>query len=469
MVNDFEDYEEQDPDVSGRVPPIDLDAEGAVLSAIMLDPSALDKVLEFLKPEHFYSQSHSKIFEAATELRQLGKPIDNVQIGTWLKDRERLRQIGGMAYLTELLTAAPAVGNVIAYATTVHEKWRARSLILACQKFAAEGYVDYGSLQEFLNRAETEISAIARAKESSTVELFSSVLRRTYGKIAESQRRDGIAGIPTGITGYDKLTSGLHDGDLTIVAARSGVGKTSLCMNWVCNIAMSRRNNGAAVFSLEMPREQLAQRILCSESRVDVSKLRNAGLLMSDWKKLTKTASYMGRAPIWIDDFPTLSVLELRAKVKRIQSDFDRKDADGNVTQRLGLVVVDYLQLMKGSQKVKSREQEVASISRDLKALAKELSVPIVALSQLNRAVESRTDKRPQMSDLRESGAIEQDADNVVFIYRDEYYNKDSTERNVAELIVAKQRNGPTGTVRCRFDSEYTRFDNLADGEDVKF
>ncbi len=466
---------------AGRVPPQDMDAEAAVLSAVMIDSFALDKVLEFLKPEHFYSEAHRRIFEACVELRATGKPVDVVQVGTWLKDRDRIAQVGGMGYLTEVLNSAPVVANVAAYGRTIREKSRVRQLIATCQRVAAEGYVDYGEAQTFIDKAEQSVYEIARTPESSSVEKLLDVMKKAFKQLQDAANRgDRITGLPTGFSRYDKLTAGLHDGDLTIVAARPGMGKTSFVLNVAVNVASPKGREsvsdptqkwevpgcGVIVFSLEMPREQLANRMICAEGRVDVGKLRQGYLAQQDWGRLTQAASYLGGLPIWIDDSSALSLLELRAKVRRLQAEYDTVDDTGRKTRRIGLVVVDYLQLMKGRDGLNSREQEISEISRGLKGLAKELKVSVIALSQLNRAVETRAEKskRPLLSDLRESGAIEQDADNICFIYRDDYYNKElSTEPNVAELIVAKQRNGPTGTAKVRFDREYTRFDNLAD------
>ena len=471
------------PSVAGRVPPHDLDAEAAVLSAVMIDSLSLDKVLEFLKPEHFYSEAHRRIFEACMELKREGKPVDVVQVGTWLKDRERIAQVGGMGYLTEVLNAAPAIANVAAYGYTIREKARVRQLIATCQRVAAEGYIDYGEAQSFIDGAEQAIYEIARTPESSTVELLRAVMRRAFAQLQEAASRgDRITGMATGFTRYDELTAGLHDGDLSIVAARPGMGKTSFVLNVAANVAQPRGRelandpntrwedpgHGVIIFSLEMPREQLANRMICSEGRVDVGKVRRGFLSQQDWSKLTQAASLLGGLPIWIDDSPALSILELRAKVRRLQAEYDVPGKDGRPGKRIGVVIVDYLQLMRGRENAASREQEISEISRGLKGLAKELKLSVIALSQLNRQVETRSEKskRPQLSDLRESGAIEQDADNICFIYRDDYYNKEaSTEPNVAELIIAKQRNGPTGTAKVRFDKEYTRFDNLAPGE----
>jgi len=469
--------------VEARVPPHDLDAEAAVLSAVMMDPQALDKVNEFLQPQHFYSESHRRIFEACAELSALGKPVDVVQVASWLRDRDRLAQVGGMAYLTEVLNAAPAVVNVVAYGRTIHEKWRVRQLILACQRVSAQGYAGYGEAQEFIDSAEQAVYDIARTQESTSIQPLAEAMRETFRRITKaSERGSRIIGIPTGFDRYDRVTSGLHDGELTIVAARPGMGKTSLVLNMAVNIAKPHEleraddpndrwtepGQGVAFFSLEMPREQIANRMLCSEAGVDVSRVRTGGLTPSDWTKLTAAASRLSNLNFWVDDSAALSLLELRSKIRRLKSEFDAVDkTTGDVKQRIGLVVVDYLQLMRGRENAASREQEISEISRGLKQLAKELSLPVIALSQLNRAVETRGEKhkRPQLSDLRESGAIEQDADNICFIYRDDYYNKDSADRSLAELIVAKQRNGPIDTVKVRFDAQYTRFDNLPEGE----
>ena len=473
---------ENPPVIEGRVPPHDLEAEAAVLSACMLDPSAMDKITD-LKPEYFYSEAHRRIFEACFELKQAGQPVDVLQVQSWLKDRGRLAQVGGAGYLTEILDAAPVVANVAAYGRTIHEKFRIRALILACQRVSAQGYVDYGEPQAFIDGAEQAIYNIARTSAKQSVEKLLDVMKKAFKRLNDAMERGNqITGVPTGFVRYDSKTAGLHEGDLTIVAARPGMGKTSFVLNVAANIAAPKGRElagdpnqrwedagvGVVVFSLEMPREQLANRMVCAEARVDVSKMRTGHLGPQDWSKLTQAASFLGNLPIWIDDSPGLSIIELRAKVRRLQSEYDTRDEEGRKVKKIGAVIIDYLQLMKGRDGVQSREQEISEISRGLKGLAKELEVPVIALSQLNRAVETRSEKskRPLISDLRESGAIEQDADNIVFIYRDDYYNReDSAEPNVAELIIAKQRNGPTGTAKVRFDRQWTRFDNLAEGE----
>ena len=476
-------FRDQEPIVvEGRVPPHDLDAEGAVLSSVMVDPLALDKVLEFLKAEHFYSEAHRRIFEACMELKTIGQPVDVVQIGTWLKDRERLAQVGGMSYLTDVLNAAPVVANVAAYGKTIHEKWRVRQVIATCQRVAAQGYVDYGVAQSFIDDAEQSIYQIARTQESVSTERLLDVVKKSFKQLSDAMARgERTTGVPTGFDRYDRLTAGLHDGDLSIIAARPGMGKTSFVLNLATNVATPRQreniNNpdekfeepgrGVVIFTLEMPREQIGNRMVCAEAKVDVSKIRTGFLSPQDWSKLTQAASYLGGLPVWVDDSPGINILELRAKVRRLQAEFDRFDETGRPIRKIGVVVVDYLQLMRGREGLNSREQEISEISRGLKGLAKELKVSVIALSQLNRAVETRSEKskRPQLSDLRESGAIEQDADNICFIYRDEYYNPDTDEKGIAELIIAKQRNGPTGTAKVKFDREYTRFENLPEGE----
>ncbi|AKT42798.1 replicative DNA helicase [Chondromyces crocatus] len=473
--------------IAGRVPPHDLDAEAAVLSAILLDRDALDRVLEILKPEHFYNDGNGRIYEATQTLALAGTPIDIISVASWLRDRERLQQLGGAAYLATLADATPAVSHVASHARVVYEKWRLRQLIATCQRVSAEGYGDVGEVQAFIDGAEQSIYQLARTPQGTSTQPLAMALRTAFEQItAAAERGDRITGISTGYEKLDAKTAGLHDGDLLIVAARPGMGKTSFVLNLAVNVASPRSVGmpgpgeeghgverqapgfGVAVFSLEMPREQLATRMVCSEGRVDVGKVRQGFLQPEDWRRLTESASYLSTLPVWIDDTSALTLLEVRAKVRRIQAEYNQASGPGNPGRRVGLVVIDYLQLMKGRDGVSSREQEISEISRGLKQLAKELRVCVIALSQLNRSVETRTtkDKRPQLSDLRESGAIEQDADTIVFIYRDEYYNAETTNaKGIAELIIAKQRNGPTGKVLVRFAASCTRFDNLAPGD----
>ncbi|MBI4704046.1 MAG: replicative DNA helicase [Deltaproteobacteria bacterium] len=477
------------PVIAGRVPPHDLDAEAAVLAAVLLDREALDRVLETLQPEHFYSDANRIIYQGCQVLAQEGTPIDAVSVNSWLRDRQLIAQVGGPTYLAQLVDATPAVAHVAAHARSVREKWRLRRLIATCQRFAAEGYGDVGPVQEFIDGAEQAVYDLARTPETSTVLPLKDVLTSAFKQISEaSERGDQITGLPTGFIDLDRKTAGLHKGDLLIVAARPGMGKTSFVLNMAVNVASPRAlvapdaqgpaygepealrpGHGVLICSLEMPKEQVATRLVCAEARVDLGKLRSGFVSQEDWAALTNSASTLSTLPIWIDDSPMLGLLELRAKVRRLQADLGR-GAVGEAPG-LGVVMVDYLQLMQGRHDAPSREQEISEISRGLKRMAKELAVPVVALSQLNRGVETRggKDKRPLLADLRESGAIEQDADTIVFIYRDEYYNRDSPEKGIAELIISKQRNGPTGRIRTRFTASCTRFDNLAPGQYQEF
>jgi replicative DNA helicase len=470
----------------GRVPPHDLDAEAAVLSAVLLSAEAFDQVCDVLRSEHFYSDANRRIYEAIVELHSASRSVDVVTVASFLRDRERLQQVGGTPYHAQLTDAIPAVAHVEAHAKVVAEKWRVRQLIATCQRFAAQGYGDCGEVQNFIDEAEQAVFDIARIPESTAVRPVREAIHGAFSILAEAAKRgEGITGVPTGFDKLDRKCAGLHKGDLYIVAGRPGMGKTAFVLNMAVNVASPRRVKaadsndllgggdveqpgwGVGVFSLEMPREQLASRLLGGEARVDISRLRSGNIRQDDWIKLTEAAARVERLPIWLDDTPALGLLDLRAKIRRLKADIERKSEDAPTAQGLGLVIIDYLQLMQGRRDANSREQEISELSRGLKQLAKEMSIPVLALSQLNRSVETRSnDKRPQLSDLRESGAIEQDADAIFFIYRDEYYRREQTdEPGIAEIIVAKQRNGPTGVVKLRFTSEYTRFDNLASEE----
>lgn len=465
--------------VAGRVPPNDLDAEAAVLSAMLLEKSAVDRVVANLKPEQFYSEANRRIYEAAFELHAKSQPVDVVQVAGFLRDRDRLAQVGGNAYLAQIVDSVPSIANVEIYAARVKEKWRLRQMIQECQRIVAEGYGEVTDVQAFIDAAEQAIYQIAHQPQQTKMSHIRPVVADSFERARDlAQRGERITGIATGFERLDAKLAGLHDCELTIVAGRPGMGKTSFVMNVAVNVAapsvdkqldMTRRARpemGVAVFSLEMPKEQLADRMTCSEGRVDLGKKRQGFLQQRDWDNLVQASNFLVELPIWIDDPATLSVLEIRAKVRELQVEFNREPTATHPGRRIGLVVIDYLQLMKGTDFARSREEEIAEISRDLKRLAKEMRLHVVALAQLNRELERRGgQKRPQLSDLRESGALEQDADNVIFIYRDEYYDPDSEDRGIAELIVAKQRNGPTGTVKTRFESAYTRFDNLAPGE----
>ncbi len=465
----------------GRVPPHDLDAEAAVLSAVMLSQESFDRVAEFLLPEHFYSGANQRIFEAVVDLQAGSGPVDVIRVATWLRDKGLLEQIGGSAYLAQLTDAIPAIAHVEVHGRVVREKWRLRRAILTCQEFAAIGYGEAGEVQSYFDQFEQKVFDLARQQESTTTSTLKDAIHGAFTLISEAAKRGGgITGMPTGFTDLDKMTAGLHPGDLYIVAARPGMGKTSFVLNLAAQAAEPRRvvseeggepqeepGTGVAVFSLEMPLQQLAARLLASEARVDVSKLRSGNITKEDWIALTEAASKLGHLPLWLDDTPAISLLDVRARVRRLQAEVARGSTETPRASKMGVVIIDYLQLMSGRAGAQSREQEISEISRGLKQLAKEMGVAVIALSQLNRSVETRTtkDKRPQLSDLRESGAIEQDADTIMFIYRDDYYFPDSPDPDTAELILAKQRNGPTGKVMLRFDKACTRFENRASDE----
>jgi replicative DNA helicase len=438
----------------GRIPPHSLDAERAVLGGILLDNATLNSVLEMLTADDFYAVGHQEMFRVMCELFARGEPLDTVTLRAGLVHKGKLQLAGGDEYLLGLTNTIPTVANIEAHARIVREKSVVRRLILACHEVAATGYGDYGEIERFLDGAEKAVFDVAKERVRHPYEHIKDVVVRTFQEIHEAARRkDRITGLATGFDRLDDMTAGMHPGDLIIVAGRPGMGKTSFALNVGVNACLVSKKT-VAVFSLEMPKEQLTKRMLCSEARVDAGRLRTGRLLREDWPPLANAAGVLSDLPIYIDDTPGLTLMELRAKARRLRSE-----------SGLGLIIIDYLQLMRAGVRTDSREQEISEISRSLKGLAKELSLPVIALSQLNRGVESRgtKDKRPQLSDLRESGAIEQDADTIIFVYRDEVYNKETLDRGVAELIIGKQRSGPTGTVRCAFFNAYTRFDNLAD------
>jgi replicative DNA helicase len=389
------------------------------------------------------------------ELFRKSQPVDLVTLRGWLVDRGALQRAGGDEHLLGLTETIPTVANIEHHANIVREKAVVRRLIQRCHEIAAEGYGDYGETAEFVDAAEKRIFDVAKESARAPYEHIKDVVIRTFEQVTEAAaRQEKITGLPTGFTRLDKMTAGMKGGELLIVAGRPGMGKTAFALN-VALHACSSREVPVAVFSLEMAKEELARRLLCAEARVDGGRLRTGMLTREDWTKLTSAAGTLTNLGLFIDDTPALSIMELRGKARRLMAEHG-----------LGLVVVDYLQLMRAGTKVESREKEISEISRSLKALAKELNIPVMALSQLNRGVETRAgkDKRPQLSDLRESGAIEQDADVIMFIFREEFYNRDDPDlRGLAEVIVGKQRAGPTGIVKCRFFHEFTRFENFDD------
>lgn len=442
----------------GRIPPNDLAAERAVLGGILLENDALNVVSEIpLSPGDFYSDAHNKIYEAMVALFAAGQPVDGVTLRERLATGSKLQAVGGDEYLLGLTDTIPTVTHILAHANIVREKAVIRRLITSCHEVSARGYGDYGTMEEFLDEAERSIFDVAKHRLRSPYEHINTIISASFEQITlAAERKEHITGLPSGFEDLDRYTAGMHPGDLIIVAGRPGMGKTSFALNVATNACRIRREP-VVFFSLEMPKVQLANRLLCGEALVDAGKLRTGRLSRDDWPRLASAAGTLSDMPIWLDDTPGLSMLELRAKSRRLKAEHG-----------LSLIVVDYLQLMRSGGKNDSREQEISEISRSLKGLAKELELPVIALSQLNRGVETRgnKDKRPQISDLRESGAIEQDADTIIFIYRDEVYNPESTDRGLAEVIIGKQRAGPTGSIKCVFRKEFTRFENYDGGHE---
>src|SRR5713226_613102 len=442
-----------------KVPPQNLEAESCVLGAILLDNDAINRALELLTSEDFYRESHRKIFRAMFELSDRSEPVDLITLSDFIKAKGELDAVGGSAYLASLANLVPTAANIAHYARIVREKAILRHLINAATQIATRGFEEQGNVDEFLDAAEKVIFDISEKKVKASFVAIGDMIKDSLKTVERLyERKEMVTGVPTGFKDLDKLTAGFQPAELIIVAGRPSMGKTAFCLNIASYAAFA--GVGVAVFSLEMAKEQLVLRMLCSEARVDNSKVRAGYLGERDFPKLANAAARLHEAPIYIDDTPAISVLELRAKARRLVKDREKK---------VGLVMVDYLQLMRGMGNAANREQEISEISRSLKALAKELIVPVVAISQLYRRVEDRGDKRPMMADLRESGAIEQDADVIGFIYRDEVYNQKSPDKGIAEIIVAKQRNGPIDTVRLTFINEITRFEDLSEREEFRY
>jgi replicative DNA helicase len=441
----------------GKVPPHSIEAEESVIGGVLLDNAALDRALELVTPEHFYRKAHRQIMHAIVDLNERSEPVDLVTLAEALRTRNELQEVGGAAYLAELAERVPTAANVGYYARIVRDKALLRSLIQTSTEIAMRGFEGPGDVEAFLDDAEHEIYSIAEGKTHASFQRVGEILIDSMKQVERLyERRELVTGVPTGFTDLDRKTAGLQAGDLVIVAGRPSMGKTAFALN-VAQYAALEAGVGVAVFSLEMSKEQLVLRMLCSEARVDQSRVRAGDAQERDYPKLAIAAQRLSEVPIFIDDTPALSILELRAKARRLKRDRQA---------RLGLVIVDYLQLMRGPAS-DNREQEISAISRSLKALAKELAIPIVALSQLNRQVEQRKEKEPLLADLRESGAIEQDADVIMFLFRPRVYDEKADERD-AEVIIGKQRNGPIGKVPLVFFSEYTRFENRA-AEEVSF
>jgi len=438
-----------------KVPPHSIEAEQAVLGGLMLENGAWDQIADRVGEEDFYRHDHRLIFRAIADLAERSSPFDVVTLSEWFQSRGELETVGGLAYLGTLAKDTPSAANIRAYADIVRERAILRRMIEVGTAIADSGYnADGRDSKELLDDAERRVFEIAErgARAQQGFRSIKSLLKNTVEHIDSLfERDDPITGLPTGYSDFDEMTSGLQDGDLVIVAGRPSMGKTTFSMN-IAEYAAIKRKTPVAIFSMEMPGEQLAMRMLSSMGRINQQRLRTGRLEEEDWPRLTSAVSMFTEVPLFIDDSPALSPTEIRARARRLMREHGE----------LGLIVIDYLQLMQaGSRAGENRATEISEISRGLKALAKELSVPVIALSQLNRSLEQRPNKRPVMSDLRESGAIEQDADVIVFIYRDEVYNPESPDKGTAEIIIGKQRNGPIGTVRLTFLGQYTKFENF--------
>ena len=436
----------------GKIPPHDLDAEQAILGSMLTDRDAVISSVEVLKEEDFYREDNRAIYAAILNLYNRAEPIDIITVKSELESMGKFQQIGGLEYLAELPEKVPTTANATKYIKIVEEKSTLRRLIKTANEIIELGYDQSEEVEDIMEGAEKKIFNIMQEKNQKGYSPIKDVLVESFTKLEELyNRKQHITGVPSGFTDLDYRTAGFHGSELILIAARPAMGKTAFALNIATNAAVKSKVP-VAVFSLEMSKEQLVNRILCSESMVDSNKVRTGKLEEDDWTKLAGSIGPLSEANIYIDDTPGISITEIRAKCRKLKLEKD-----------IGLVVIDYLQLIQGSNNISngSREQEISEISRSLKILAKELDVPVIALSQLSRAAEQRPDHRPMLSDLRESGAIEQDADIVMFLYRDDYYNQDSEKKDIAEVIIAKHRGGSTGTVELLWLGSYTKFVNL--------
>ncbi len=445
----------RDPRIEAlRVPPHSIEAEQAVLGGLMIAPEAWIQVADRIRAEDFYRHDHRLIYETILELSERNQPFDAITLGERFEAKALSEQVGGAAYLVELASTTPSAANIGAYADIVREKSILRRLIEVGTQITADGFQPgERNSREILEAAEQAVFQIAEAGARGRQGFLSmrQAARDAFQILQQRYANQGaVTGAPTGLIDFDEKTAGLQPSDLIIVAARPAMGKTSLALNMAQNVALKTKK-AVAVFSMEMSASQLAFRLISSLGRVNQQRLRTGQLEDEDWSRVTHAITLLAEVKIFIDDTPALSPSELRARCRRLAKEHE-----------LGLIVIDYLQLMQVPGTKENRTNEISEISRSLKALAKELNVPVIALSQLNRSLESRTDKRPVMADLRESGAIEQDADVIVFIYRDEYYHEDSADKGIAEVIIGKQRSGPTGSLKLKFFGEYTLFENLA-------
>jgi replicative DNA helicase len=439
-------------DMLEKLPPQAIEAERAVLGGVLLEPEAATRAIEVVLPEAFYVPSHARIYRAMVALFARHEPIDVMTLSEELRKSGDLDSAGGMSYLTELADSVPSAANIEHYAKIVLDKYILRQLISASSNIARECYRGETDASSILDEAEQKIFRVSESRVSPGFAHIKDILKERFEEIQRiHETRESVTGLPTGFIDLDKYTAGFHPGDMVIIAGRPSMGKTSFALNIAQHVGLDEKRP-VAIFSLEMSKELLVQRLLCSEAQVDAQKVRKGFTSAKDIERLTSAAGLLSEAPVFIDDTPAITTLDIRARARRLKAERD-----------ISMIVVDYLQLARTSERTENRQQEISSISRAMKALAKELSVPVVALSQLSRAVEARGgDKRPMLSDLRESGAIEQDADLVLFLYRPEFYDKDNPDlEGKAELIIGKQRNGPTGTVDLMFEKQYTRFRSL--------
>ena len=436
----------------GIVPPNSMEAEISVLGAMLQDSIAVQRATEQLKPEDFYQPEHRELFQVMADLNRRQAPIDLTTLQAELSRKGTLEGVGGLRYLMKIVSDVPTAANVHSYIAIVREKSILRRLINACSTISKDSYSQQKEVPAILSDAEKAIfDIVMNQHEGEALKPISEVIVNTLDQIQELDRLKGeIAGVPTGFIDLDRLLTGLHAGELIVVGARPAMGKTSFAMN-VAEHAALNKGKVTAVFTLEMPREQIAMRMLCSDARVDMQRVRRGTLRDEDWEKISKTLGPLTAAPMYIDDTAAITPTQLRSRCRQLKMD-----------KGLDLVVVDYLGLMRADGKTENRQLEVSEISRQLKAIALELKIPIVACAQLSRANKDRIDKRPMLSDLRDSGSIEQDADVVMFLHREEYYNKETEDKNIGEVIVSKQRSGPLGTVKLAWLSEYTTFANLA-------
>ncbi|MDL1967558.1 MAG: replicative DNA helicase [Deltaproteobacteria bacterium] len=442
----------QDPSFY-KIPPQSIEAEESLLSRILIDNNTLLDIVDIISSEDFYRSAHQKVFSGIIELFSKNEPVDLVTLTNALKERGNLEEIGGATYLATLVDTVPLAVNAKHYAKIIHDKASLRRLIEKANDIAKKCFEDRGNVDELIDFAESSIFEISKNKHKQSFYPISEIIDVNIETLEERQGNKAlITGVPTGFTRLDNLISGLQKSELIILAARPSMGKTALALNIARNAAVDA-NVPVAIFSLEMSKEQLVMRLLCSEARIDSSRLRGGFFSMEDWRKLTDAAGVLSDTSIFLDDTPDISAMEIRAKARRLKMEKD-----------IGLVIIDYLQLMKGRMSAERRDLEISEISRSLKALAKELDIPVMALSQLNRMLEQRNDKQPRLSDLRESGALEQDADVVTFIYRDEIYNNDENnpKKGTADILIRKNRNGPIGETTLTFLDSYTRFENLA-------